>query len=369
MPDITLPATPAAIEPVIQPRKTPVPVPPMHLLAVRQHDGNPITHLSKSSVEAFAACPEAYRRRYILGEKSPTSPPMFLGKIVDTILTKRVQAHLRGETPEMGDLRQLYLTGISQTLDEEQHGVSFTAEDSLEALRRLGWQEFLVYLKRLDRIVGRPLYAQRKLEFKLAAACSWNVVGYLDLETLRREAIAVDPATGDPIRFNGTGDVVRVAIEGVRVRTEDNKKPVGEDYLRSTGATYVVHEREVRSVVDYKVMAKLPSQTSADDDLQIATYLEGSHIEGRPADDFTLAVMRKPTKTMGVAARAIYSSRSPKRRHGALARFANTARAINAYWREFGPDQPWEYADAKNNWKCSPRFCEHFATCAGGAGF
>lgn len=369
MTDMMLPAKPAAIVPVIEPKTTPVPVPPKQIYAVRQHDGNPITHLSKSSVEAFAACPEAWRRRYVLGEKTPSSPPMFLGKIVDSALTDMAFARLRGEQPEMGDLRKLYLTGIARTLDEETAGVSFSGEDSLEALRRLGWRAVLVYLKKLDGIVGRPLHAQRKLEFKLAAECTWNVVGYLDLETMRREAIAVDAATGDPVRYANGGDVVRVVIEGHRILTEDRKKPLGEDFLKSIGANYLLHEREVRSVVDYKVMAKLPSQVSADDDLQIGTYLEGSHIEGAPADDFTLAVMRKPTKTQGVAARAIYSQRTAKRRHGALARFANTARAINAYWREFGPDEPWEYADAKNNWKCSVRFCDAFATCAGGAGF
>jgi hypothetical protein len=92
-------------------------------------------------------------------------------------------------------------------------------------------------------------------------------------------------------------------------------------------------------------------------------------IEGQPADDFALAAMCKPTKTRGFVGKLVISHRGAKQRRGVLARYANADRTINAFWREFGPDQPWQYADPKGNWRCSKTMCDHYAACAGGAGF
>ena len=50
-----------------------------------------------------------------------------------------------------------------------------------------------------------------------------------------------------------------------------------------------------------------------------------------------------------------------------LARIALAASQIAALHDRYGPDRPWGFADP-TSWKCGPRYCQHWATCPGGAG-
>src|SRR5438270_10838867 len=52
-----------------------------------RYDGEPLRHLSPSSYSLWVSCPEAWRRRYIKGEKPPPSGSMFLGSRVDDALS------------------------------------------------------------------------------------------------------------------------------------------------------------------------------------------------------------------------------------------------------------------------------------------
>jgi hypothetical protein len=350
---------------------TPIPRAPLTIDAIRW-DGNPITHLSKSSFELFCNCPEAFRRRYIIGEKSPSQPRMVLGNMVDGALTWLMQQRIAGHQPELGDLRRYYLRdAIPAALAREDLGVEWGTKpgESLADCRVLGWKAILAFRAGIEPFLGRPIAAQRKLEFRLAEHATWCVQGYLDVESMVQEVWAISRETGQPITYDGTPEPVAIAVNGTYVRTTDPKKPRGLDYLRALGVAYELEEREVDEIGDYKVVNKAPSAVSAADDVQVSTYLAGREIEGRPADRFRLLAMCKPTKTLGFRTRIVPSYRGEKGRRSVLARFANAARSINAYWREFGADEPWEFADPKGNWKCKPAFCEAYATCAGGAGF
>jgi hypothetical protein len=327
-------------------------VPPLKL-PVRLHDGNPITHLSVSAHNLFVACPESYRRRYILGQKTPASPAMFTGTVVDHALTFLHAAEVRGETPEPGDVLAAYKTGFEQKLDEQDGGVSWSDVDTLAGTRRLGKRMLGLYLREVRPFMGCAIATQRKVEIKLHPDCDWVIVGYIDLETVRREVVAIVPDTGEVIEV--------LEVDGTPI-------PGAKDAADKDGRTYVCHERERDGVRDYKVKAKLPSQLDADDDHQGTTYLAMREIEGRPAHDFGLAVLRKPNKGGKVASRIVTTERDQRRRRGALARFTAMANGVAALYKEIGPEGPWPLADP-TSWKCSKRFCEHFASCPGGAGF
>ena len=61
-----------------------------------RYDGEPLRHLSPSSYSLWVSCPEAWRRRYIKGEKPPPSGSMFLGSRVDDALSayhRRILEH------------------------------------------------------------------------------------------------------------------------------------------------------------------------------------------------------------------------------------------------------------------------------------
>ncbi|MHB8695610.1 MAG: hypothetical protein ACYDHH_30685 [Solirubrobacteraceae bacterium] len=51
----------------------------------------------------------------------------------------------------------------------------------------------------------------------------------------------------------------------------------------------------------------------------------------------------------------------------AVARSAQVARQIVSSYEQFGPDEPWGFADP-SGWKCSARYCEAWRNCPGGAG-
>ena len=68
-----------------------------------------------------------------------------------------------------------------------------------------------------------------------------------------------------------------------------------------------------------------------------------------------------------MGASIVTTSRTVGQLRGALARIAQAASEIVACWETLGPDRPWGFADP-TGWKCSPRYCEAWSSCAGGAG-
>jgi hypothetical protein len=68
-----------------------------------------------------------------------------------------------------------------------------------------------------------------------------------------------------------------------------------------------------------------------------------------------------------MSASFVTTTRTVGQLRGALARIAQAASQIHAYYERFGPERPWGFADPAG-WKCSPRYCHHHARCPGGRG-
>jgi hypothetical protein len=76
-----------------------------------RYDGEPIAHLSHSSYNRFALCPEDWRRHYILGERHPPTGAMFLGRRVDDAITLYYRQILeRGERLTVEQVKTTPLT-------------------------------------------------------------------------------------------------------------------------------------------------------------------------------------------------------------------------------------------------------------------
>src|SRR5947208_7881896 len=61
-----------------------------------RYDGQPLQHLSHSSVTRFWLCPESWRRYYVCGERHAPTGSMFLGRRVDDAITlyyRRILEH------------------------------------------------------------------------------------------------------------------------------------------------------------------------------------------------------------------------------------------------------------------------------------
>ena len=310
-------------------------------------DGSPRHHLSHSSHQLWVACPDAWRRRYLLGEKFPATVPMFIGTACDRALTRWAEARISGDFPELGDVLGFYDAGWEPALADQDLGIRW-GDHNPDDVRAEGRQLVEHAFTHLLPFLGRPTGVQRKIEFRLSDAHQWSVQGFLDLETDRLERIAVNPASGEIVQI--------VAVHG-------NELVPAADIPDELA----IHEREISGVVDFKAKNKHLSQSDADSDFQPSLYLAGRARLGVPADDFGFAVMRRPNAKGQIDTRIIRTKRTPAQMRGALARIAAMANAIVALYEKLGPDQPWPYSDP-TVWKCSQKFCDFHSTCWGGSG-
>lgn len=292
---------------------------PVPALLPTRYDGEPLRYLSPSSYTLWVSCPEAWRRRYIKGERPAPSGAMFLGGRVDDALTayhRRILEH--GDRLALDQLLDLYREQWAAELDAESGklGVEWEEELTERGAFQLGRQAVELAMTELVPHLGEPVAVQRRLEFTIAPGLEWTILCYLDLE-----ALAPD--------------------EG------------GE--LRPT-------------VVDFKVKTSLIGEERAATDPQAGLYLAGRWLEGHPADRFRFAQIAKPGKRRKqMAASLVTTSRTPGQLRGMLARVGLAASQISACYERFGPDQPWGFADP-TGWKCSPRYCHAWSTCPGGRG-
>jgi hypothetical protein len=283
-----------------------------------RYDGEPIAHLSHSSYNRFALCPEDWRRHYILGERHPPTGAMFLGRRVDDAITLYYRQILeRGERLTVEQVKDAYRDRWRADLEAERASLGIGWEQELreEGAFKLGLDAIELTFERLVPHLGEPVAVQRKVEYLLAPGLEWSVLCYLDLETLRPD-----------------------------------------------------NAQTVPTVVDYKVKTTPLTQYKADHDFQPAVYLAGRWLEADPATAFAFAQIAKPgPRRKQMSAALVTTSRSVGQLRGALARIAQVARQIVVSYERFGPDEPWGFADP-SGWKCSARYCEAWGSCPGGAG-
>jgi hypothetical protein len=284
-----------------------------------RYDGEPLQHLSATSYQKWTACPEAWRRHYIKGERPAPSGSMFLGSRVDDALSAYHRWILehgdRLSTDQVLDVyRELWAAGLEEENDNQ--GVNWDEDLSERQAFELGSEAVGLALSDLVPHLGDPVDVQRRLEFSLAPGLEWSVVCYLDLETLK---------TGEDGEFRPT-------------------------------------------VVDFKVKGSLVSKEQADSDLQAGLYLAGRWLEDFPAGEFCFAQIAKPGKRRKQLGTSLVSTtRTTGQLRGVLARLAVAASQIAACHERYGPDQPWGFADP-TSWRCSRRYCIHWGACPGGRG-
>src|SRR5947199_9561595 len=106
-----------------------------------RYDGEPLRHLSPSSYSLWVSCPEAWRRRYIKGEKPAPSGSMFLGSRVDDALSayhRRILEH--GDRLALDQLLDTYREQWTTELEveREKQGVDWEEELGEHAAFELG---------------------------------------------------------------------------------------------------------------------------------------------------------------------------------------------------------------------------------------
>jgi hypothetical protein len=311
--DIARAQTPAPTRPAGAALAARIPIP---VSLPPRHDGERLRHLSHTSVALFLDCPEAWRLRMIQGRREPPSGAMFLGSRVDDALTHYYRRQLDArERLDVDQVVDFYRDRWHAAIEEEdaKQGVDWSELDA-PASFELGRHALALAFEQLVPKLGQPVAVQRALEFKLAEL-DWTILCYLDLETT--------------------------------VDADDN----------------LIHR-----IVDYKVKGSTMSRWQADRDPQAGLYLAARWLEGSRCDELCFAQLLKPgrsRKQLGAALTA--TSRTVGQMRTSLARIAQVASQINAYYDHYGPDRSWGYA-SPSSWRCSPRFCPAWHDCPGGGG-
>lgn len=124
-----------------------------------RYDGEPLRHLSASSYALWLSCPDAWRRRYIEGERPPTTGSMFLGSRVDDALSayyRRILEH--GDRLALDQVLDLYRE-LWHELEAEQDDRGIHWEDELPdpAAFALGRQAIELAIAELVPHLGDPV--------------------------------------------------------------------------------------------------------------------------------------------------------------------------------------------------------------------
>jgi len=284
-----------------------------------RYDGQRIRSLSKTSYETFCLCPDAYRRRYICGEREPTTGRMFLGSRLDDAMTHYYRTLIdTGQTLPLDQVQRFYEQNWLEQLEREQdeRGVDWSDLHDRAAFE-IGKDAIEVCINQFAPQLGDPVAVQRKFAFKVTSHAQWTVEGYPDLEVRRYELGSDEPVAG---------------------------------------------------VVDWKVKGKPVYQPKADCDVQASLYLAARWVEGDPANDFTLAqVLRPGPERQKISSKIVRTTRTIEQLRATLARFAQAASQIAWLHERFGSDRPWGFADP-SHWKCTEAQCPYWSSCPGGGG-
>src|SRR5947199_845777 len=152
-----------------------------------RYDGELLRHLSPSSYSLWVSCPEAWRRRYIKGEKPPPSGSMFLGSRVDDALSayhRRILEH--GDKLALNQVLDVYREQWRAELEAEQdtQGIDWEEDLTEQAAFKLGRDAVELAMAELVPRLGDPVDVQRRMEFTIAPDLEWTVLCYLDPDTL-----------------------------------------------------------------------------------------------------------------------------------------------------------------------------------------
>lgn len=336
-----------------------------------RYDGEPIRHLSASSVNLLQACPESWRRRYLIGEKTAPSGSMFMGSRFDDTYSTFYEHQLNtNDILELDQLLDVFNDNWKAKLAEETDQLGVEWEPGLDenaGFTMTAQAVGLAYQQLVPRI-GRPLSVQRKLEFKIDPQLDWTIVGYLDLETERDQILFFDRAgevlkVDDQVVVQEHGEpepIFDLPVEGPWFKSKRMKNPRPPEPFPAPASRLADRctRRTVRGITDLKMKNSPFTAYRAKKDLQVSVYLAAKWLAGEPAFDFRFAQIAKPgERRQEMSTSIVRATRTEDELRATLVRFAQYAARIDAYYRFYGPDRPWPFADPYS-WKCDDRFCE-----------
>jgi hypothetical protein len=150
---------------------------PFQLPRRRYGSGYRLDVLSPASVRLFEKCPEAFRRRYLLGEREPLNLSMLMGSVVGDSLAHFFQHQIDNEPLSRSEVDDIAVSIFDAKLAEAVLG----SEDDPVAAKALCRAGVADYLEELAPSV-QPISVERRASFRLAEEQEWRFVCFFDLE-------------------------------------------------------------------------------------------------------------------------------------------------------------------------------------------
>ena len=132
---------------------------------LHERQGSVWEYISPSRLGLFLKCPLAFRLRYINGIRSPTSPALFVGKVVHDSLEQFYRHRMLGLTLDSEDLAVRLATYWEESASEEH--VRFDSVEKETMLRSKAVELVKAYVKQIPTDEPRPLAVEVTMESDL----------------------------------------------------------------------------------------------------------------------------------------------------------------------------------------------------------
>ena len=141
-------------------------------------------YISPSRLNCWLACPLKFKGRYIDGIRSPTTPALFLGKILHGCLENFYRHRQLGIALDAADLNRRLLQSWGESMDEEHIQFDTPAEEQI--LQRQAGDLIRAYLGHVTADEPRPLAVEAAVEMPLINPLSGEdfgipLLGVMDL--------------------------------------------------------------------------------------------------------------------------------------------------------------------------------------------
>jgi hypothetical protein len=152
-------------------------------------------YLSPTQLSLYAECPEKFRRRYVMHERTPSSGPLVLGSAVG----KTIEHHLRlkiGEQPP-DPLDDVFGQTLSDVVDNDE---VIWRDDSYNSVQEQGLALIREWSKHVEPTI-HPVDVERRIEYHVASL-PIPIIGYIDIveagRTIENKTAGRKPNRGEP---------------------------------------------------------------------------------------------------------------------------------------------------------------------------
>lgn len=152
--------------------------------SLAERAGGVWAYISASRLNLWLKCPLAFRLKYIDGIRSPTTPSLFVGKMVHRSLECLYRNRQLGITLDPAELAHRLVESWDQAVAEQ--GVRFDSTDGEQACRKQAIELVAAYCAQLPPDEPRPLAVEAALEAPLIDPTNGEnlgvpLVGIMDL--------------------------------------------------------------------------------------------------------------------------------------------------------------------------------------------